>query len=144
MITSARITALKQLGGLGWLTALRAPASAACAADQGPLRLSLFDQADLAEFTHPDYCGERLVACRNPVLADERARKRAALLEATEAALAPIAAAVTAGRLTDPAKIGVRVGKVIGKYKMAKHFILDIAAGQFRYTRDRAAIMGRP
>jgi hypothetical protein len=140
MITSARIAALKQLGGLGWLTALRAPAIAALAADQGPLQLSLFDEADLAEFTHPDYPSERLVACRNPVLADERARKRAALLEATEAALAPIAAAVATGRLTDPAKIGIRVGKVIGKYKVGKHFILDIGPGQFSYTRDQAAI----
>ena len=78
--------------------------------------------------------------CRNPVLAEERARKRAALLEATEAALAPIAAAVLTGRLTDPAKIGVRVGKVLGTYKMAKHFVLHIGPGPLTYTRDQAAI----
>jgi hypothetical protein len=140
MITSARIAALKHIGGLGWLTALRAPAIAALIADQGPLQLSLFDTQGVAEFTHPDYPGEPLAACRNPVLADERARKRQALLAAAEAALAPIAAAVTAGRLTDPAKIGIRVGKVIGTYKVGKHFILDIGPGQFRYTRDQAAI----
>jgi Transposase DDE domain len=142
MITSARIEALKELGGLGWLTALRAPAIAKLAAENGPLQLSLFDTQDLAEFTHPAYPGERLVACRNPILAEERARKRGALLAATEAALAPIAAAVTARRLTDPAKIGVRVGKVLGKYKMAKHFSLDIGPGHFSYARDQAAIAG--
>jgi hypothetical protein len=140
MITSARIEALRELGGLGWVTALRAPAVAALAADDGPLQLSLFDQANLAEIAHPDYPGERLIACRNPALADERARKRTALLEATDAELAKIAAAVDAGRLVDPGKIGMRVGRVIGRYKMAKHYLLDIDAGRFTFTRDTAAI----
>lgn len=140
MITSARIEALRELGGLGWVTALRAPAVAALAADDGPLQLSLFDQANLAEITHPDYPGERLIACRNPALADERARKREALLDATDTELAKIAAAVAAGRLTDAGKIGIRVGRVIGKYKMGKHYILDIADGRFGFTRDTAAI----
>jgi Transposase DDE domain len=140
MITSARIEALRELGGLGWVTALRAPAVAALAADDGPLQLSLFDQANLAEIAHPDYPGERLIACRNPALADERARKRTALLEATDAELAKIAAAVDAGRLVDPGKIGMRVGRVIGRYKMAKHYLLDIDAGRFAFTRDTAAI----
>lgn len=119
MITSARVEALRELGGLGWVTALRAPAIAALAADHGPLQMSLFDQTNLAEITHPDYPGERLVACRNPALADERARKRPALLASTEAQLAKITAATTAGRLHGADKIGIRVGRVIGRYKMA-------------------------
>ena len=89
--------------------------------------MSLFDQANLAEITHPDYPGERLVACRNPALATLRARKRLALLEATDTELAKITAVVVvAGRLAGAGKIGVRVGKVVGRYKMAKHYILDI------------------
>src|SRR5664279_4102018 len=87
MITSARVEALRELGGFGWVTALRAPAIAALAADDGPLQMTLFDQANLAEITHPDYPGERLVACRNPALATERARRRLALLEATDTEL---------------------------------------------------------
>src|SRR5450759_2857905 len=126
MITSARVQELRELGGFGWVTALRAPAIAALAADDGPLQMSLFDQVNLAEITHPDYPGERLIACRNPALATERARKRLALLEATDTELAKITAAVDAGRLADAGKIGIRVGKVIGRYKMAKHYILDI------------------
>jgi hypothetical protein len=92
----------------------------------GPLPMPLFDQADLAGITHPLFPGARLVACRNPALAGERARKRLALLGSTEVALAKIAAAVTAGRLAGAGKIGIRVGKVIGRYKMAKHYTLDI------------------
>ena len=99
----------------------------ALAADDGPLQMSLFDQANLAEITHPDYPGERLVACRNPALATLLARKRLALLEATDTELAKITAVVVvAGRLAGAGKIGVRVGKVVGRYKMAKHYILDI------------------
>src|SRR6266498_4872918 len=97
MITSARIDALRELpaeDGFGWLTCLRAPAIAALAADDGPLQMSLFDQHDLAEIHHPDYPGERLIACRNPALAQERARKRADLLDATETLLAPIVTAI--------------------------------------------------
>jgi Transposase DDE domain len=140
MITSARVQELRELGGFGWVTALRAPAIAALAADDGPLQMSLFDQANLAEITHPDYPGERLVACRNPALATERARKRLALLEATDIELAKITAAVTAGRLAGAGKIGVRVGKVIGRYKMAKHYTLDITDDQFAFTRDQDQI----
>ena len=136
MITSARITALKDLGGMGWLTALRAPQIAALAADDGPLQMSLFDEQNFAEITHPDYPGERLVACRNPLLAAERARKRTELLAATEAALAPIIAAVAAGRVTGAGPIGVKVGKVLGKFKMAKHFHLDITDTTLTITRD--------
>src|SRR5664280_1417889 len=140
MITSARVQELRELGGFGWVTALRAPAIAALAADNGPLQMSLFDQASLAEITHPDYPGERLIACRNPALATQRARKRLALLEATDTELAKITAAVTAGRLADAGKIGIRVGKVIGRYKMAKHYRLDITDDQFVFTRDQDQI----
>ena len=140
MITSARVHELRELGGFGWVTALRAPAIAALAADDGPLQMSLFDQVNLAEISHPDYPGERLVACRNPALATERARKRLALLEATDTELAKIAAAVVAGRLTGAGKIGVRVGKVVGRYKMAKHYTLDITDDRFAFTRDREQI----
>jgi DDE family transposase len=120
MITSARITALREVGDLGWLTCLRAPQIAALAND-GPLQLGLFDESDLAEFSHPDYPDERLIACRNPLLAHERARKRAELLVATEEALAPIISAVREGRLVGADKIGLKVGKLINKFKMAKH-----------------------
>jgi hypothetical protein len=140
MITSARIEALKELGGLGWLTALRAPQIAALAAENGPLQMSLFDQTDLAEFTHPDYPGERLVAARNPALAVERARKRSELLAATETALAPILTAVADGRLTGAGKIGLRVGKIVGKYKMAKHFQVTITDTTLTVTRNQHTI----
>jgi len=140
MITSARVEALRELGGFGWVTALRAPAIAALAADDGPLQMSLFDQANLAEISHPDYPAERLIACRNPALATERARKRLALLESTEVELTKIVAAVGTGRLTGAGKIGIRVGKVIGRYKMAKHYTLDITDDTFAFTRNTDAI----
>jgi hypothetical protein len=140
MITSARVQELRELGGFGWVTALRAPAIAALAADDGPLQMSLFDQANLAEITHPDYPAERLVACRNPALATERARKRLALLESTDTELSKISAAVDAGRLAGAGKIGIRVGKVIGRYKMAKHYTLDISNDRFAFTRDQDQI----
>jgi hypothetical protein len=140
MITSARVQELRDLGGFGWVTALRAPAIAALAADDGPLQMSLFDQTNLAEISHPDYPGERLVACRNPALATERARKRLALLDATDTELSKIAAAVDTGRLAGAGKIGVRVGKVVGRYKMAKHYLLDITDDTFAFTRDQDQI----
>jgi hypothetical protein len=140
MITTARIDALRTLDGMGWLTALRAPAIAKLAAEDGPLQLSLFDQQDLAEITHPDYPGERLIACRNPLLAVERARKRLALLEATEALLAPIQAAVAAGRLQGADKIGVKVGKVINRRKMAKHLTTTITDTTLTVARNQAGI----
>ncbi|MHB1737993.1 MAG: IS1634 family transposase [Actinomycetes bacterium] len=140
MITTARIEQLRELGGFGWITALRAPAIAALAADDGPLQMSLFDQTNLAEIAHPDYPGERLIACRNPALATERARKRLALLDATDLELHQVAAAVHAGRLVGAGKIGVRIGKVIGKYKMAKHYTLDITEDTFTFHRDQPAI----
>jgi hypothetical protein len=133
MITSARIRALNQLEDgtarpdpYGWITALRAPAIRKLMADDGPLQLSLFDQQDLAEITSPGFPGERLVACRNPVLAADRARKREDLLAATEKLLAPLLARVQAGKLTGAGPIGMEVGKVISRYKTAKHFEVTI------------------
>jgi hypothetical protein len=145
MITCARIEALRQLStsdsaGLGWLTCLRAPQIAELAADNGPLQMSLFDQQDLAEIAHPDYPGERLVACRNPALAEQRARKRDDLLTATEDLLTPVITAVTQGRLAGAAAIGLRVGKLINKYKMAKHFDVTITDATLTLTRRQAAI----
>jgi len=101
---------------------------------------SLFDEGDLAEITHPDDPGGRLVVCRNPLLAAERARKREALLAATEADLAAIARAVEAGRLRSEGAIGLRVGRVLGRHKMAKHCAITIAEGSFAYERKDAAI----
>jgi Transposase DDE domain len=139
MITSARIAALRELNesgtDFGWITALRAPQVAKLAADDGPLQMSLFDQHDLAEIAHPDYPGERLIACRNPLLAAERARKRNELLAATETLLDPIIARVTAGRLCGADAIGVAVGKVINKYKMGKHFHYSITDASLALQR---------
>jgi hypothetical protein len=140
MLTTARVDALREAGGFGWVSALRAPAVAALAAEDGPLQLSLFDQQSLAEISHPGYPGERLICCRNPALAEQRARKRGELLDATQAALGRVHAQVQAGRLVDPVKIGLRVGRVAGKHKMAKHFILDIGRGHFSFTRNTDAI----
>ena len=140
MITSARITALREAGDLGWLTCLRAPQIVALAKDDGPLQLGLFDESDLAEFSHPDYPDERLIACRNPLLAEERKRKRSELLAATEEALAPIISAVREGRLVGADKIGLKVGKVINKFKMAKHFEVAIGENTLTVSRQEDAI----
>jgi hypothetical protein len=148
MITSARIKALNQPeedgaarpDPYGWITALRAPAIKKLMADDGPLQLSLFDEQDLAEITSPDFPGERLIACRNPVLAEQRARKREDLLQATERLLAPLTARVTAGRLAGAAKIGVEAGKVINRYKTGKHFDVAITDDSLTVTRRQAQI----
>jgi hypothetical protein len=142
MITSARIAAIADDpdNHLSWITCLRAPDIAALAADDAPLQMSLFDTHDLAEIAHPDYPGERLIACRNPALAAERARKRQDLLAATEALLGKVAARVTAGTLTGQDRIGVAVGKVIDKYKMGKHFTLDIGPESLAWRRNQARI----
>jgi hypothetical protein len=139
MITSARIRALREDTTLGWLTCLRAPQIAQLAQD-GPLQLSLFDERDLAEFTHPNYPDERLIACRNPLLAAERTRKRSELLDATETALAPIVWAVSTGHLTGADKIGLRVGRILNKWKMAKHFEVVITDSTLSVSRRQAAI----
>ena len=147
MITSARIAALNQQEDgtarpdpYGWITALRAPAIKKLMAEDGPLQLSLFDEQDLAEITSEDYPGERLVACRNPVLAADRARKREDLLAATEKLLAPLIARVSAGRLAGAAAIGVEAGKVISKYKTGKHFHLTITDDSLAVTRRQDRI----
>ena len=140
MITSARIKALRELDGMAWVTCLRGPAIKKLMAQDGPLQLSLFDEQDLAEITSEDFPGERLICCRNPVLAEERARKREDLLAATEEDLGKIAARVQAGRLKDPDKIGLAAGKIINKRKVAKHFTLDIRDGQLTWQRNQASI----
>ena len=140
IITAARIRVLKETTGLSWITCLRAPALKKLAAGGGPLQLSLFDQQDLAEITSPDFPGERLIACRNPLLAAERARKREDLLAATETQLAKVAGQAAAGRIKGKDKIGVRAGRVVNKYKMAKHFILGITDDRLSWQRDQAAI----
>ena len=147
MITSARIAALNRLEDgtarpdpYGWITALRAPAIKKLMAQDGPLQLSLSGEQDLAEITSPDFPGERLIACRNPVLAADRVRKREDLLQATEKLLAPIAARVAVGRLAGAAAIGVEAGKVISKYKTGKHFDLTITETSLTVTRRQDRI----
>ena len=140
MITGTRIDDLRKLEGMDWVTALKAPAIAALAKEDGPLQMSLFDTQNFAEITHPGYPGERLICCHNPVLEADRARTRAELLADTERDLAKIKASVGAGRLKDPDKIGIRVGKVINKRKVAKHFILDIGPGRLAWRRDEEKI----
>ena len=139
MITSARIDAMRDLAGLGWVSALRAPAIKKLVAD-GTLQLGLFDQMDLAEIAHPDFPGERLVACKNPLLAAERARKRNELLDATEALLEPVRLAVDAGRLVGADRIGLHAGRVVNRHKMAKHFELAITDDHLGWVRKTAQI----
>jgi hypothetical protein len=142
MITNARIDDELRPAGLDWITALRAPAIQALAADDGPLQLSLFDQRDMAEIRAPDYPGERLIVCRNPDLAAERARKRNDLLDATTRELARIQARVRRPRqpLRGAAAIGQAVGAVLGRRKVAKHFEIAITDGDLSFARDEAAI----
>jgi transposase len=142
LITSRRIDeTLRDVEGLDWITALRAD-NIQQLASQGVIQPSLFDQRDLAEVSSPDYPGERLIVCRNPLLAEERARKRQELLAATEKQLAEIAAATTRPRrpLRGKDLIGLRVGKVLNQYKVGKHFVLQISDTQFSYRRDEAQI----
>ena len=141
MLTEARIREEVAPAGLDWISALRAPAIRELMSS-GAVQRSMFDETDLAELRCDAYPGERLIVCRNERLAQERARKREALLQATEALLAPIAAATQrqSRRLSGKERIGVRVGKVIGKYKMAKHFELDITETAFAYHRKADAI----
>ena len=138
MITSARIEQdLKPQPGLGWITSLRGPAIRKLV-EGGFVQMSLFDQRDLAEITSPEFPGERLIVCRNPLLAEERKRKREELLAATEKALEKVAQATR--RSTNPLRgkdrIGLRVGAVLGRFKMGKHFRLTIEEHSFRYERD--------
>src|SRR5712691_1946356 len=142
MLTSARIREdLKTVDGVDWITALRAP-QIQVLVTAGALQLSFFDQRDLAEIRHPDYPGERLIACRNPLLAADRARKRQELLAATEKDLAKIRSATQRARkpLRGKDRIGVAVGKVLGHYKMAKHFELVIEDADLRFERKQSQI----
>ncbi len=142
MITDARIREnLSPIEGLYWITALRAPAIQSLV-EAGSLQLSLFDEKDLAEISSPHYPGERLIVCKNPLLAEERARKREALLLATEKELRKIAVATQRSKrsLHGEKQIGLRVGKVLGRFKMGKHFKLEITKSSFRYQRDEDAI----
>lgn len=142
MLTSARIREdLKTVDGVDWITALRAVQIQALVT-AGALQLSFFDQRDLAEITHPDYPGERLIACRNPLLAAERSRKRQELLAATEKDLLQIRTRTQRARkpLRGKDAIGVAVGKVLGHYKMAKHFELVIEDADFRFERKQSQI----
>jgi len=143
LLTSARIREeLAPVEGLDWVSALRSEQIRKLALDGGPLQMSLFDKTDLAEITHPDFPGERLVACMNPLLAAERARKREDLLQATERELEKVAAATRREKraLRGKDKIGLRVGKVLGRFKMAKHFEMTITDTAFTYGRKQKAI----
>lgn len=142
MITSARIREDLQPNGLDWVTSLRAPQIQALVAE-GQLQLSLFDTRDLAEITAPDYPGERLIVCRNPLLAAERARKREDLLQATERALTRIQSSLRRRRRpAGAAKIGLMVGAVIDRHKVGKHFRLVVGEHNFTFERDTEAITG--
>jgi len=141
MLTEPQIGKLKQHPELGWISALRGPAIGELV-EAGSLQLSLFDQQNLAEISSPDYPGERLVACFNPLLAEERRRKRQELLAATEKDLSRIAAEVDRRKKTplSSAQIGLKVGKVLSRFKMAKHFELTLADGVFHWTRRQDSI----
>jgi hypothetical protein len=143
LLTSARIRdELAPIPGLDWVSALRSEQIRKLAEGGGPLQLSLFDDTDLAEITHPDFPGERLIACKNPLLEAERVRKREALLQATERELERIATATRREKrpLRGQDQIGLRVGKVLGRFKMAKHFALTITETNFTYRRKPETI----
>jgi hypothetical protein len=141
MVSSKAIDELRETDGVGWITALKS-VSIRALVEQGHLQLGLFDQRNLVELASPDYPGERLVACRNDALAKLRAHKREELLAATEASLAKVLERVHAGKLQGADAIGLRVGRIINQYKVAKHFeltITDIALSWTRKLEDIAA-----
>jgi hypothetical protein len=139
MISQTQIDALRAHPGIAWITALKSGAIRQLAAD-GAIQMDLFDERNLFECTHDDFPGERLIACRNPQLAKLRAAKRRALLDATVAELETVQRMVATARLKDPDKIGVRVGRVVNKYKMAKHVVLDIDAERFAFRIDEERV----
>ena len=136
MISQKQIDELKQRDGIDWITALRS-VTIRKLVDDGSIQLGLFDQQNLFELTHPDFPGERLVACRNPELALLRAHKRDSLLQATSKELEKVRATLLRGRLKGKHTVGVRVGKVIDKYKVAKHFVLEIRDDGFDFHIDQ-------
>jgi hypothetical protein len=142
MLTSARIEQTLQPHGMDWISSLRAPQIAELAAEHGPFQPSLFDERNLIELTGEQFPGERLVVCRNPLLAEERVRKRGELLAGTEADLDKIVQATqrSRNRLRGRDAIGLRVGRVIQRFRMAKHFELEITEATFAYKRKDAAI----
>lgn len=142
MLTQKQIDALRQHPGLGWISALRSGAIRSLM-NQGAIQRSLFDRTDLAEIASPDYPGERLIVCFNPFLADERARKREDLLQATEKELEKIEAAVRRRTKAPLSKdeIGLRVGRVVNRYKVSKHCCLHIEEGSFRWERNEESIV---
>jgi hypothetical protein len=141
MLTQTQIDTLREYPGLGWISALRSEAIQKLL-EEGALVRSLFDRVNLAEIAAPDYPGERLIVCYNPLLAERRRDKRQRLLQATEDSLRKLVAEV--GRRTKKpltaVQIGLKAGKVIGRHKMAKHFQLRIAEGSFTWSRDQASI----
>jgi transposase len=140
MVTKANLEAMRELEGVSWITALKAPQVKRLVKD-GALQLSLFDQQNLAEIEDPDeYPGERLVVCRNPLVAEERARKREALLEATEHELGGIARRVEQGTLRGEAEIGLAAGAVWNRYRVKKHFELEISDRSFSFARKQQQI----
>lgn len=141
MLTETQIEKIKASPGVGWISALRSSAIKDLV-NQGRIQMSLFDTSDLGEITSGDYPGERLIACFNPLLCDERRRKRNELLDATEKALAAITRTVARRTKTilDAAEIGKRAGAVMNRFKMAKHFLLTIEDGHFSFTRNEASI----
>ena len=139
MVSQKAIDEMRQADGIGWITALK-NASIRALVEQGHLQMDLFDERNLLELSSPDYPGERLVACRNKALAKLRAHKREDLLAATESRLDQIKARVVAGKLCGQDKIGVRVGKVIDQYKVAKHFALTITDTAFSWARKPDSI----
>jgi hypothetical protein len=142
MITNARIDEELRPRGVAWITALRAPTIRGLMKEDGPLQLSLFDEQGLAEITSPDFPGERLVACRNPLLAADRARTRQELVAVTEEKLEKLRLRTLRARrpLRGETKIGVEVGKVLGASKVAKHFRYEITSDTFTFQRDQASI----
>ena len=132
MISQKAIGELRELEGFSWITALKSSQIRSLVEGEA-LQLGLFDERQLFELTHTEYPGERLIACRNPELAKLRAHKRQSLLEATQKELEKVRASVTAGRLSGKAKIGVRIGRVVNKYKVAKHFELTVEDRSFGF-----------
>ena len=139
MVSQKAIDELRGQGGIDWITALKS-VSIRALVEKGYLQLGLFDQRNLAEISSPEFPGERLVACRNDALAKLRAHKRESLLQATEALLAQVQSSVQAGRLKGQDKIGVQVGKIINRHKVAKHFELSIGEASLGWTRRQDAI----
>jgi len=139
MITQKQIDELRETGGFDWITAMKTGGIRKLV-EGGALQLDLFDERNIFEFAHPDYPGERLVACRNPVLARKRAHKRESMLEATQRELDKVRGMVERGSLKGQDDIGVRVGKVVDKYKMAKHVVLDIEDDSFGFEFDESSV----